>query len=162
MPIFTTGIHGPNGNPSGSQGGIIQIVSNVYKTDQTFSTSGSFFDTGLTCSLTPTDSSIHVFVFAQLTFQPHSASAVQFKILRGSTSLDVGVSGGGTQALLGGTQDGSRGSYPSMQILDTGIATTSSTTYKVQCQVDNANSRINGRDTDYRACSVMTLMELSA
>ena len=34
------------------------------------------------------------------------------------------------------------------------------TTYKVQAQVDNANSRINGRDTDYRACSVMTLMEL--
>jgi hypothetical protein len=162
MTVFTSGIHGPSGNPSGAQGGIIQIKQTIYKTDQTFSTQGSFFDTGLTCSITPTSSDNHIFVFAQLTFQPHGASCVQFRILRGSTNLDVGVSGGGTQALLGGTQDGSRGSYPSMQILDTGIATTSSTTYKVQCQVDNANSRINGRDSDYRCCSVMTLMEVSA
>ena len=49
-----------------------------------------------------------------------------------------------------------------MQIFDDGISTTSSTTYKVQARVHNANSRINGRDTDYRACSVMTLMEVSA
>jgi hypothetical protein len=159
--IDVTGAITVNGSALSAGGKLLQVVSNVYKTDQSFSTQGSYFDTGLTATITPTSSSSHILVFAQLTFQPEGDSAVQFKVLRGSTNLEVGVSGGGTQALIAGTQAGSRGSYPSMQVFDTGISTTSSTTYKVQCQVDSANSRINGRDTDFRACSVMTLMEVS-
>ena len=143
-----------------STGKILQVVQNIYKTDQSFSTTGSFFDTGLTATITPTSSSNKILVFAQLTFQPSNAAIIAFKILRGSTSLDVGVSGGGTQGLVAGTQNGSRGAYPSMQILDT-PSTTSSTTYKVQAS-SSTNTRINGRDTDYRACSVMTLMEVGA
>tara|TARA_X000001388_G_C2187103_1_gene105988 strand:- start:271 stop:759 length:489 start_codon:yes stop_codon:yes gene_type:complete len=148
------------GLPSGSQGGIIQIVQNIYKTDQSFSTTGSFFDTGLTCSITPRSSSNHILVHFSCTFQPSSAAIVAFKVLRGSTDLDVGVSGGGTQGLIAGTQDGSRGAYPSAYVLDTGIGTTSSTTYKVQA-LCSQNTRINARDTDYRACSIMTLFEVS-
>ena len=155
--------YGDGSNLTGISGGkILQVVSNVYKTDQTFSTQGSFFDTGLTATITPTSSSSHILVSAQLTFQPHGATTLEFRVLRGSTVLDVGVSGGGSQALVAGSQDGSRGSYPSMQIFDEGLSKSSSTTYKVQARVHNANSRINGRDTDYRACSVMTLMEVSA
>ena len=148
------------GLPSGSQGGIIRIVQNIYKTDQSFSTTNSFFDTGLTCSITPRSASNHVLVFFSLTFQPSSAAIIAFKVLRGSTALDVGVSGGGTQGLIAGTQNGSRGAYPCAYILDTGISTTSSTTYKVQA-LSSQNTRINGRDTDYRACSIMTLFEVS-
>ena len=161
--VTATAFAGDGSNLTGISGGkILQVVSNVYKTDQTFSTQGSFFDTGLTATITPTSSSSHILVSAQLTFQPHGATTLEFRVLRGSTVLDVGVSGGGSQALVAGAQDGSRGAYPSMQIFDDGISTTSSTTYKVQARVHNANSRINGRDTDYRACSVMTLMEVSA
>jgi len=161
MALFTTGIHGPAGNPSGAQGGIIQIKQTIYKTDQTFNTQGSFFDTGLTCSITPTSSDNHVLVHCSLTFQPHNPASMVWKVLRGSTNLDIG-NNVGARGLFAGTQDGSRGAYPNFLVLDTAIATTSATTYKVQVNVINADSRINGRDSDYRACSTMTLMEVSA
>ena len=144
----------------GTLGKVLQVVSNIYKTDQSFSTTNSFFDTGLTGSITPRSSSNHVLVFFSLTFQPASAATQVFRLLRGTTVLDVGVSGGGTQGLIAGTQNGSRGAYPCAYILDTGISTTSSTTYKVQA-LSSQNTRINGRDTDYRACSIMTLFEVS-
>ena len=161
MALFTTKIHGPSGNPSGADGGIIQIKQNIFKTDTTLSTTNSYIDTGLDCSITPTSSSNHILVHCQLTFQPNSPGTCIFRVLRGSTALDVGVSGGGVQGLFAGTQDGSRGAYPNTLILDTGIATTSTTTYKVQVNI-STTSRINGRDTDYRGCSIMTLMEVSA
>ena len=149
------------GLPSGSQGGIIQIVQNIYKTDQTFSTTNSYIDTGLTCTITPRSSSNHILVHCQLTFQPQNPGTCIFRVQRGSTTIEQGVSGGGVQGLFAGTQDGSRGAYPNTMILDTGIATTSATTYKVQVNI-STTSRINGRDTDYRGCSIMTLMEVSA
>ena len=161
MTVFSSGYHGPSGNPSGAQGGIIQIKQTIYKTDQTFSTHNSWFNSGLTASITPTNSSNHVLLFAQLTVQPHAHTWLMFRALRGSTVLDVGTSGGGYQALTAGTQQSSLGAYPGIQVLDTGIATTSATTYKVQILCGN-NCRINGRDTDYRGCSVLTLMEVSA
>ena len=162
MAIFTTGIHGPSGNPSGAQGGIIQIRQTIYKTDQTFSTTGSWFATGLDCTITPTSTDNHVFVMCQLTFQPQSPAILLFRVSKpNSNYLERGVSGGGQQCTVGGTQDGSRGAYPSFSLLDTNIATTSSTRYDVQAYC-HQNSRINGRDTDYRGMSVLTLMEVSA
>tara|TARA_B100001029_G_C14910747_1_gene366359 strand:- start:287 stop:772 length:486 start_codon:yes stop_codon:yes gene_type:complete len=161
MPLFTTGIHGPSGNPSGAQGGIIQIKQTIFKTPQDFSTTNSYFDTGLTCAITPVDSSNHVLIHFSFNGGPNNAALFCFRVQRGSTNLDVGVSGGGTQAFIAGTQDGSRPAYPSAMLLDTGIATTSATTYKLQLFCSSA-SHMNKRDTDYRACSVMTLMEVSA
>ena len=161
MALLTSHIHGPSGNPSGAQGGIIQIKQNIFKTDTTLSTTNSYIDTGLDCSITPTSSGNHILVHCYLTFQPNNAGTCIFRVLRGSTVLDVGVSGGGVQGLFAGTQDGSRGGYPNVLILDSGIATTSATTYKVQVNI-STTSRVNGRDTDYRGCSIMTLMELSA
>ena len=162
MTIFTSGIHGPAGNPSGAQGGIIQIRQTIYKTDQSFSTTGSFFATGLDCTITPTSTDNHVLVICQLTFQPNSDAVVGFRISKpNSVYLERGVSGGGYRCIVAGTQNGSRGAFPSFSLLDTDIATTSSTRYDVQA-VCTQNSRINGRDTDYRAMSVLTLMEVSA
>ena len=162
MAIFTTGIHGPAGNPSGAQGGIIQIRQTIYKTDQSFSTTGSFFATGLDCTITPTSTDNHVLVICQLTFQPNSDAVVGFRVSKpNSVYLERGVSGGGYQCTVAGTQNGSRGAFPSFSLLDTNIATTSSTRYDVQA-ICTQNSRINGRDSDYRAMSVLTLMEVSA
>ena len=161
MALLTSHIHGPSGNPSGSEGGIIQVRQNIFKTDTTLSTTNSFIDTGLTANITPTDSGNVVLIHAFLTFQPNSPGTCIFRVLRGSTVLDVGVSGGGVQGLFAGTQDGSRGGYPNILLIDDGIATTSETTYKVQVNI-STTSRINGRDTDYRGCSIMTLMEVSA
>ena len=161
MTIFTSGIHGPAGNPSGAQGGIIQIRQTIYKTDQSFSTTGSFFATGLDCTITPTSTDNHVLVICQLTFQPNSDAVCGFRVSKpNSDYLERGVSGGGYRCIVAGTQNGSRGAYPCAYILDTGISTTSSTTYKVQA-LSSQNTRINGRDTDYRACSIMTLFEVS-
>ena len=162
MALFTTGIHGPAGNPSGAQGGIIQIRQTIYTTDQTFNTHNSFFATGLACSITPTSTDNHVLVMCQLTFQPQSAAVLLFRVSKpNSDYLDVGVSGGGYQCIVAGTQNGSRGAFPSFSLLDTNIATTSSTNYDVQA-ICTQSSRINGRDNDYRAMSVLTLMEVSA
>ena len=162
MTIFTSGIHGPAGNPSGAQGGIIQIRQTIYKTDQSFSTTGSFFATGLDCTITPTSTDNHVLVICQLTFQPNSDAVCGFRVSKpNSDYLERGVSGGGYRCIVAGTQNGSRGAFPSFSFLDTDIATTSSTRYDVQA-VCTQNSRINGRDTDYRAMSVLTLMEVSA
>ena len=162
MTIFTSGIHGPAGNPSGAQGGIIQIRQTIYKTDQSFSTTGSFFATGLDCTITPTSTDNHVLVICQLTFQPNSDAVCGFRVSKpNSDYLERGVSGGGYRCIVAGTQNGSRGAFPSFSLLDTDIATTSSTRYDVQA-VCTQNSRINGRDTDYRAMSVLTLMEVSA
>lgn len=162
MSIFTTGIHGPAGNPSGAQGGIIQIRQTIYTTDQTFNTHNSFFATGLACAITPTSTDNHVLVHVQLTMQPQSAGILLFRVSKpNSNFLTRGASGTGHQCTAGGTQDGSRGAYPSFHLLDTDISTTSSTNYDVQA-LCTADSRINGRDSDYRGISVITLMEVSA
>ena len=162
MTVFSSGYHGPDGNPSGAQGGIIQIRQTIYKTDQSFSTTGSFFATGLACAITPTSTDNHVLVICQLTFQPNSDAVLGFRVSKpNSDYLDVGVSGGGYQCIVAGTQNGSRGAFPSFSLLDTNIATTSSTNYDVQA-ICTQSSRINGRDNDYRAMSVLTLMEVSA
>ena len=162
MTIFTSGIHGPAGNPSGAQGGIIQIRQTIYKTDQSFSTTGSFFATGLDCTITPTSTDNHVLVICQLTFQPNSDAVCGFRVSKpNSDYLERGVSGGGYRCIVAGTQNGSRGAYPSFHVLDTNISTTSSTNYDVQA-ICTQNCRINGRDNDYRGCSVLTLMEVSA
>jgi len=161
MALLTSHIHGPSGNPSNAQGGIIQIKQTIFKTAQDFSTTNSYFDTGLTASITPTSSGNHVLIHFSFNGGPNSAALMCFKVQRGTTDLDVGVSGGGTQAFIAGTQDGSRPAYPSAMLLDTGIATTSATTYKLKLLCSSA-SHMNKRDSDYRACSVMTLMEVSA
>ena len=161
MALLTSHIHGPSGNPTGAQGGIIQIKQTIFTSPQDFSTTNSYFDTGLTASITPTSSGNHVLVHFSFNGGPNNAAQMCFRVLRGSTSLDVGVSGGGVQAFIAGTQDGSRPAYPSAMILDTGIATTSATTYKLQLN-STSNTHMNKRDSDYRACSVMTLMEVSA
>ena len=162
MTVFSSGYHGPDGNPSGAQGGIIQIRQTIYKTDQSFSTTGSFFATGLACSITPTSTDNHVLVICQLTFQPSSDAVCGFRVSKpNSDYLERGVTGGGYRCIVAGTQNGSRGAFPSFTLLDTNIATTSSTNYDVQA-ICTQNSRINGRDSDYRAMSVLTLMEVSA
>ena len=93
--------------------------------------------------------------------QPQSAGLLLFRVSKpNSNFLERGVSGGGYQCTVGGTQDGSRGAYPSFSLLDTNISTTQSTNYDVQA-LCTQDSRINGRDTDFRGMSVLTLMEVS-
>tara|TARA_Y100000401_G_scaffold111425_1_gene109675 strand:- start:360 stop:845 length:486 start_codon:yes stop_codon:yes gene_type:complete len=161
MALLTSHIHGPSGNPSGAQGGIIQIKQTVFKTPQDFSTTNSYFDTGLTASITPTSSGNHVLCHFSFNGGPNNAAEMRFRLVRASTVLDVGNGSGGVDAFIAGTQDGSRPAYPSAMLLDTGIATTSATTYKLQLSCTSA-SHMNKRDSDYRACSVMTLFEVSA
>ena len=157
MTVFSSGYHGPDGNPSGAQGGIIQIRQNIFKTDTTLSTTNSYIDTGLTCSITPTSPGNHVLVHCYLTFQPNSAGTCIFRVLRGSTALEGGVSGGGVQGLFAGTQDGSRGGYPNVLILDDGIATTSATTYKVQYNNYNGGNFYYLRDAGLNESYIATL-----
>lgn len=110
---------------------IVQIVEGSTTTVVT-TTSGSFVDTGLTVSITPTSSSNKVLVLLSQSTQmsrAQSSCGVFFKVLRGATALFTGT----TDNLLavGNSTDTNKQDTWVFQYLDT-PATTSATTYKVQ------------------------------
>tara|TARA_R100000231_G_scaffold127903_1_gene98820 strand:- start:363 stop:863 length:501 start_codon:yes stop_codon:yes gene_type:complete len=153
------------GLPSGSQGGIIQIQHTIFKTHSSFS-ADSYHDIGLSCTITPQSSSNHILCHFGVRCCPSGDARFTVKLVRGSTTLDIGNSGNSVPSddigLVDGTFESNRGAAPITALyLDTGIATTSSTTYKVQMQVSE-NFTINFRNGSTSGCSFMTLMEVSA
>jgi len=152
------------GLPSGSQGGIIQIQHTLFKTHTSFSTVSSMTDIGLSCTITPQSSSNHILCHFGVRMSAAGAARYGFNLVRGSTTLDTGNTDNSVvfSSLIDGTVNGDRGAaYPNAFYLDTGISTTSATTYKVQTIVSN-NFTINFRGSSTGGCSFMTLMEVSA
>ena len=153
------------GLPSGSQGGIVQIQHTLFKTHSSFS-ADSLVDVGLSCTITPQSSSNHILCHFGVRMCPSGASRYIANLVRGSTTLDIGNSGNSVGSndigLIDGTLNADRGAaYPNALYLDTGIATTSATTYKVQMRVSNTFT-INFRSSSSSGCSFLTLMEVSA
>ena len=155
------------GLPSGSNGGIIQVVQAVK--DDTFSTnSTSFTDlTGLSASITPSSSSNKILVEARIYLSlgtGSGSSTAKFNFVRGSTN--IGQPAGST------THEGtmlvwSNSAYMkpyTMNFLDS-PATTSATTYKVQVGRDNTAATIHINryysSDSYHAISTLTLYEVS-
>ena len=153
------------GLPSGSQGGIVQIQNTLFKTHTSLS-ADSYVDIGLSCTITPQSSSNHILCYFGIRCCPSGDARFTANLLRGSTTLDIGNSGNSVASddigLVDGTFSSNRGAAPiSALYLDTGIATTSATTYKVQMQVSEIFT-INFRNGSSSGCSFMTLMEVSA
>ena len=128
-----------DGLPAGSAGGIIQ-VKQVIKKDQftTASTvsSGGYVDlTGLSVDITPTRSDSKILVEAHI-YNSNNNAVNFFRILRGSTFIEQpsGTSSSGANWNAHGFSyfDHSFQDTTVMKILDS-PATTSATTYKVQC-----------------------------
>ena len=152
------------GLPSGSQGGIVQVRQALFKTHTSISTPSSFTDLGISCDITPQSSDNHILVHFGVRMCCSQAARYVVGIVRGSTMLDIGNTGNSTaeQGLVDGTVNANRNaSYPTALYLDTGISTTSATTYKLQVRT-TCNITINFRSGSTSGCSFITLMEVSA
>jgi len=144
-----------------SSGRVLQVVNVTYGTFTTFTTS-TFVDSGLSASITPSNSTskILVEVFLAGCGKTGTDSAFVAKLVRGSTTIT------NMEGNAGSTNSSATNSIGTVAIsyLDS-PATTSSTTYKVQClSASNASStRINDyySGTNPSVCT-MTLMEISA
>ena len=162
------------GLPSGSNGGIIQIVSTTKTDTFSSSTTGSWVDvTGLTATITPTSSSNKILVTAMCSVgNSGTGTRTGMKLLRGSTDIAIAdAAGSRTRASFGTFNphgNGSNQQIPAyVQFLDS-PSTTSATTYKIQLHTgDSSTMTVNrtGEDGDNsgekRGVSTITLMEVT-
>ena len=172
MGLFTNTIF-PAGGDTGN-GGIIQIVQTV-KTD-TFAVvggGGSWNDvTGLTVTITPTDSSNNVLVIPSVNLASNSAQRHGFRLLRGSTAVFIGNANSDNQRALvfQGNPPTNSNSYHYTPVCLDDPATSSAVTYKIQVRgesnstdlyVNRPDSTNTGGDY-FRGCSTITAMEVSS
>ena len=170
------------GVPSGGGGGIIQIKQTV-KTD-TFSESlGAHTNSSTNCievSITPTSTSSHILIIGQLYgassyWTSSSAGAWQGRLNRGGTDIARGDASGSRNRLTfrsGASNNTNTGNNCFIYFLDTGISTTSATTYGVRLDnVDNGSRTLYlNRDISFgdsvtngaSLISTLTAMEVSA
>ena len=143
-------------------GKVLQVVS-ATSTTSTNTSSTSYVDTNLSASITPTlsTSKILVLVMQPLHFQTSRATYCysSYRLMRGATSisdqlnsfgLETGASGRGIEGLW---------AFASVAYLDS-PATTSSTTYKTQFNVDNGSDTIAAQESSKP--SSIILMEIGA
>ena len=150
------------GLPSGSNGGIIQIVY-AETTTKVSDTSGNFVDTGITATITPSSNSSKILVVASVQwflFRESTETNGSFKLLRGSTAISthdnaVHIEAGTT----GQSRIISEGGY-TIQRLDS-PATTSATVYKVQFKTDVTSNAAQMNVNRENAPGCITLYEVS-
>ena len=154
------------GVPTGGGGGIIQIKQGIITAPVSTGTSGSFIDTGLSATITPTSNTSKVFCMVSLgSISGDAGTSTGFRLVRGSTNIGMPDS----DAL----QSGFTNIYDAdQQILASACfnyldspATTSATTYKITWRNSGSSSwlgRYNGSATNYNGVSTLILMEVSA
>jgi hypothetical protein len=171
-----TGITYPVATATGSAtqasaGRVLQVVSTNLAT--TFSSTATTFSdiTGLSVSITPSSSSSKVFVTVDMTGQGVNAvNQSQFRLLRDSTVIDAGAAAGAQSLGFAGALPADNNCPVTFgaSFLDS-PATTSSTTYKVQCRTSAGGTTYvnfcqgDGSDVNrIRTASTITVMEISA
>lgn len=136
---------------------VLQVVQGTYATATSNSTT-TYADTGLSASITPTDSASKILIivnhFACYKATGNAFSGLNLKLLRGATSL--GSYGGG----IGYTAVSSEGTHSASIVYLDSPATTSATTYKTQF-ANNANAASVQVQTS-NTTSTITLCEISA
>jgi len=137
-------------------GSVLQVVSTYYGTTAS-TNSGSYVDTGLSLSITPTSASSKILVMVThgTPIKTNATTDVNMRLNRASTVL---WEFGSDMLNVGASPTNNYGTTATIQYLDS-PATTSSTTYKTQF----CNGQNNG-NTVYAhiAGSSMTLMEIAA
>jgi len=146
-------------------GSVLQVVSTT-KTDTFSTTSTSFVDvTGLTVSITPTSSTSKILIFATVPTGHASSRVARVNLVRNSTTICQPA----TVNSFGATKHGYVGSGDTtvgadFHYLDS-PATTSSTTYKIQCCTNvGDNAMYIGNRTpslDMNVPSTITVMEIA-
>ena len=156
-----------DGLPAGSAGGIIQ-VKQVIKKDQftTANNTNNYTDlTGLSVAITPTRSDSKILVEAHI-YNSNNNAVNFFRILRGSTFIEqpsgTSSSGAGFNAHGFAYFDHSFQDTTVIKILDS-PATTSATTYKVQCACTGTTLTVNKfyNTSNYYGISTLTVYEVS-
>ena len=155
------------GLPSGSNGGIIQVVQTA-KTDTFSTTSTSFTDlTGLSATITPSSSSNKILVEARIYLSLGTgggSTTAKFNFVRGSTNIGQPAGSTTHESTFMSWSNTDYMHTQTMNFLDS-PATTSATTYKVQVGRDNtaATVYINRyyNSDSYHAISTLTLYEVS-
>lgn len=148
----------------------VQVIQTVKTDTFTSSTTGAFTDiTGMSATITPTDSSNRVLVTVTATCSGQaSVSGSIIRLVRGSTAIDVGdAAGSRSQATTNAYQlDSGQSECISISFLDS-PSTTSATTYKLQFRVESGTFYFNRSQSDGdnsgvgRFASTITLMEIS-
>jgi hypothetical protein len=175
MPIAINGtgtISGVSagGLTSASNGRVLQVVSTT-KTDTFSTSSASFTDiTGVSVSITPSNASNKIMVFALVYVGGPVSTTGQAmtRLMRDATAIAIGdASGSRTQA---GSESGFATTFymaPALHTFLDSPATTSSVTYKVQMRVTADTFFVNrtGADSDAtsesRVVSTITVMEIA-
>ena len=159
-----------DGAPTDGGGGIIQVVQTIKKDQFTTAStvsSGGYVDlTGLSVDITPTRSDSKILI--ECSIYNSNANAVNFfRVLRGSTFIEQpsGTSSSGAGYNAHGFAYYNCNNWQDttvIKILDS-PATTSATTYKVQCAVTSAVCTINKfyGTSNYYGISTITAMEVS-
>jgi len=143
-------------------GGVLQVVQAFYSTETSIA-STSFTDSGLTASITPTSSSSKILIIASVMADSVQASNVvnlsKSRLVKGATQLAI------FEMYFGaGTSSNGYIYYPmphTLTYLDS-PATTSSTTYKVQGNINSTSSSAGLRYQINSSSSTMTLLEIAA
>tara|TARA_E500000305_G_scaffold98150_1_gene89567 strand:+ start:258 stop:815 length:558 start_codon:yes stop_codon:yes gene_type:complete len=139
------------GSTSGSIGKILQVVQGSTTTEVSTTTSGSFTDTGLTASITPTSTSNKVLVLVAQHFmitRSSSLARAQVNVLRDSTTIFTP-----NNWTINMQQTGSDLAHSTMlafNILDT-PSSTSSLVYKSQMKPESSStvkSQQNGNQSN--------------
>lgn len=152
--------------PAGG-GKVLQVVRATYSTSTTMTTT-TYADTGLTASITPTASTSTILVMIthpMAIYRETNQAGGATRIVRGSTTIqEINSASTGIGIIVGGP------SQPTVEMIratQTWIytdtpATTSSTTYKTQGRVQNANANETIYFQFEGATSQITLMEIGA
>jgi len=139
-----------------SSGRVLQVVSVYYGTTAS-TTSGSYVDTGLTASITPSSSTSKILVMVShgTPIKVNASTDLNMRLVRNSTAI---WEFGADMLNVGVSPVSNYGTTATIQYLDS-PATTSSTTYKTQF----LNGQNNG-NTVYAhiSGSSITLMEIAA
>ena len=164
-----------DGLPSGSSGGIIQVV-HTNTSAHTYSNSTSYTDiTGVTATITPKFSSSKILIQCSLAIGKEDNHSMMGRIVRNGSAISG--SGGVAESGHGNQEDGvwwlvrtsTHSANPLMVNYLDSPASTSALTYKAQGKTTSAsypfaiNRTVSSNDNEYAtpAFSMITLMEIS-
>ena len=159
----------PSQTSDSGSGKILQVVTS-FKNDAASVTGTTEADTGLSCSITPSNSSNKIFCLATLNFGESANATAYFFLKRDTTSIGVGT--GGTDAVTTVFYPATHGSSDFQNVyaqnaiisyLDS-PSSTSALTYKITYRglVSGQTIHLNRRayDTQWVAGSSLTVFEV--
>jgi hypothetical protein len=147
---------------------VLQVVQTV-KTDTFSTTSTTMTDiTGISVTITPSDTSSKVLVIYNYQARVNATANHVTRLMRGATAIALGdAAGSRTRGTTGQVVFSPNTVHNNMTFLDS-PATTSATTYKLQCQISSGTLTVNSMNDDLdtaaygRTIASITAIEISA